>query len=68
MKQQFLHANYVERNVSMHVIRILITPLYLLAFIKPAIRAFLAGKNAHPRGEIESEKTHRRMLILPVKL
>ena len=34
-------------------------PLRVLAFIMDAIRALLAGENAHPRGQIESEKTQK---------
>ena len=38
------------------------------AFIMAAIHALLAGENALPRGQLESEKTHRRMQILQVRL
>ena len=34
-------------------IRILITPLRVLAFIMDAIRTLVVGENAHPRGQIE---------------
>ena len=43
-------------------------PLRVLAFIMAAIYALLAGENAHPRGQLESEKTNRRMQILQVRL
>ena len=40
----------------------------VLAFIMAATRALLAGENAHPRGQIGSLKTHRRVQILQVRL
>ena len=55
IKRQFLHANYVERKCFRARIRILIAPLHVLslAFIMAAIRALLAGENAHSRGQLE---------------
>ena len=67
MKRQFLRANYVERNVSVRI-RILIAPLRVVVFIMAAIRTLLAEENVHPRGQLESEKTNRRMQILQVRL
>ena len=40
----------------------------VLEFIMAATRALLEGENAHPRGQIGSLKTHRRVQILQVGL
>ena len=63
MKRQFLHAKYVDRNVSRARVRILIAPwrVHVLAIVRAAVCSLLAEENAHSRGQDGSVNTHRRM-------
>ena len=60
MKRQFSRAKYVERNVSgthPYTNR----ALACTCDVRAAVRALLAGENAHSRGQDGSVNTHRRM-------
>ena len=59
--RQFLRAKYVGRNVFRAHVRILIAPWRVLAIVRAAFRALLAGGNARSRGQDGSVNTHRRM-------
>ena len=65
----YMRTIYVERNVPCtHPYTNRAAARLSLAFMMAAIRALLAGENAHSRGQLESEKTNRRMQILQVRL
>ena len=59
MKRQFLRATSL--NVMFPCMHPYTNSLAacVLAFIMATIHALLAGENAHPRGQIESEKTQK---------
>ena len=62
MKRQFLRAKYVDRNVSAHAsVYCTIAPWCVLAIVRAAVPALLAGENARSRGQDGSVNTHRRM-------
>ena len=55
------HMNIIISVIVTREVRILIAPWRVLAVVRAAVRALLAGENALSRGQDGSVNTHRRM-------